>query len=97
MQFERRGCNLLHDHDSIEEARASDNAAGHEVGSAHLALHMQVWQFIHLHLTSKCLIVFLVRTQSALTDVCLMFVLLAMMLCKFGPACAADDMVGFCH
>ncbi len=39
---------LLHDHDSVEEARASHNAVGHEVGAAHFALQVQVGQLVHL-------------------------------------------------
>ena len=39
---------LFHDHDCVEEARASNNAARHEVGAAHLALQMQIRQLIHL-------------------------------------------------
>ena len=54
MQIRCRESNLLHDHDRVEEARASDDAARHEVGSAHFALQMQVGQFIHLHLSSQC-------------------------------------------
>ena len=52
MQIKCRGSDLLHDHDRIEEARASDDAAGHQVGSAHMAFQMQVGKFIHLHLTT---------------------------------------------
>jgi len=90
MQVRRRGSNLLHDHDSVEKARASDDAAGHEVGSAHLALQMQVWHFIHLHLARAS---FGVRTQVDNAGVRLRFMVPPLMLCKYGSAYAADNMV----
>ncbi len=85
-RLDAEGVNLLHDHDRIEEARASDNAARHKVGPAHLALQVQVGQFIHLQLRSTKVSF---KTSFARTGVPLRSMPSALMLCKYEPACAA--------